>query len=649
MKGGIFLGWIQMLEKTYDACESIVGKKVNEDPILLPISHSTANAQLEVTIDMDGNFMPALSGIIPKDGEDKITIIPVMASSRSGKQSSPHALGDKLCYVAGDYSLYTNEDKTEYYNDYLNNLRKWTMSEFSNKWLQCVYIYLKKATLIQDLIKAKVLVLSEGGLLSECENKIQSIAQKEAMVRFAVWDSGEKHELWKEPEMYQSFIEYYKTNLCNYNIDYVTGERMSCSEKHPWKIRNSGDQAKLLSANDTSGFTYRGRFANREQAARIGYETSQKAHNALRWLLARQGKYIDGEMTVVWKLPQNLKEKDSNLALDVVDLFGDTQETFLADFDWAAECRDEDDIELDRKFAEKLNQAMAGYRAKLQPDDEVIILSVDAATTGRLAVTYYQEVPGNEFIDRVLHWHQNCTWPRWIKLHETKKWVFINNTAPSPNEIALAAYGTEQEKGYLACSDKLKKTTIRRILPCIIGLSPKIPADIVKAAVNRASNPQAYSSFVWQNCVAPVACAMIKYNEFDGKVNSMELEKDRSYLFGQLLAILEKVEERALYLQESKTDDRLTNAKKMWNVYTRRPAITYERLYSHIVRAYLKRLNPGARAKIENKIMQIINVLRETDGFNNNPLNERYLLGYYEEREKLIKSKGEKSNEGGEE
>ena len=49
----------------------LLEKKVNEDPILLPISHSTANAQLEVTIDMDGNFMPALSGIIPKDGEDK--------------------------------------------------------------------------------------------------------------------------------------------------------------------------------------------------------------------------------------------------------------------------------------------------------------------------------------------------------------------------------------------------------------------------------------------------------------------------------------------------------------------------------------------------------------------------------------------------
>ena len=73
------MGWIQMLEKTYDACEAIVGKKVNEDPILLPISHSTANAQIEVTIDLKGKFMPALSGIIPKDGEDKITIIPMEA------------------------------------------------------------------------------------------------------------------------------------------------------------------------------------------------------------------------------------------------------------------------------------------------------------------------------------------------------------------------------------------------------------------------------------------------------------------------------------------------------------------------------------------------------------------------------------------
>ena len=139
--------------------------------------------------------MPALSGIIPKDGEDKITIIPVTEDSASRSNGScPHALCDKLCYVAGDYSLYTNKDKTEYYNDYINSLRKWTSSEFSNKWLQCVYLYLKKATLIQDLIKAKLLVLAEDGFLSENENKIQSVAQKDPIVRYPVWEKGVNHE-----------------------------------------------------------------------------------------------------------------------------------------------------------------------------------------------------------------------------------------------------------------------------------------------------------------------------------------------------------------------------------------------------------------------------------------------------------------------
>lgn len=132
----------------------------------------------------------------------------------------------------------------------------------------------------------------------------------------------------------------------------------------------------------------------------------------------------------------------------------------------------------------------------------------------------------------------------------------------------------------------------------------------------------------------------------------MELEKDRSYLFGKLLAVLERMEEEAIYSKDSKVDDRLTNAKKLWNVYTRRPAVTYERLYSHITRAYLKTLHAGARRKRENEMMHIVNTLQGINGFNNNRLDEKYLLGYYEEREKLMNSKNEKKadeNEGGEE
>ena len=47
--------------------------------------------------------------------------------------------------------------------------------------------------------------------------------------------------------------------------------------------RNSGDRAKLISSNDSANFTFRGeRFSDAGQALRIGYETTQKAHSALR-------------------------------------------------------------------------------------------------------------------------------------------------------------------------------------------------------------------------------------------------------------------------------------------------------------------------------------------------------------------------------
>ena len=35
---------------------------------------------------------------------------------------------------------------------------------------------------------------------------------------------------------------------------YATGKVTECSYKHPNKIRNAGDKAKLFSANDESGF-----------------------------------------------------------------------------------------------------------------------------------------------------------------------------------------------------------------------------------------------------------------------------------------------------------------------------------------------------------------------------------------------------------
>ena len=59
-------------------------------------------------------------------------------------------------------------------------------------------------------------------------------------------------------------------------LDYLTGEMHTASYLHSKKIRNEGDGAKLISSNDESNFTFRGRFSQKEQAFAIGSVTSQK-------------------------------------------------------------------------------------------------------------------------------------------------------------------------------------------------------------------------------------------------------------------------------------------------------------------------------------------------------------------------------------
>lgn len=84
------------------------------DETNLSYSHSTFNAQIEVMLDEEGNFLGSKK--LDK-GPDIVTIIPVTEDSAARSSGiAPHPLCDKLCYVAGDYALYTGDQKKkEYY------------------------------------------------------------------------------------------------------------------------------------------------------------------------------------------------------------------------------------------------------------------------------------------------------------------------------------------------------------------------------------------------------------------------------------------------------------------------------------------------------------------------------------------------------
>lgn len=613
------MSWINSLYETYNNCLDVVGVIDNDETVLLPISHSTQNAQIEITIDMNGNFKRANK----VDKKDAVTIIPVTEDSGSrGNGNFPHPLCDKLCYIARDYSHYNKKkDMSEYFNTYIGQLGKWCNSEFAHEKAVAVWRYLSKSNTIKDLIDEKVLEFDDKGALSDKVNKIQGLSQLDSFVRFIVQnDENNKTEskVWKDKSLYNSFIKYYNKTKIELDNCYITGELVPCSDKHPSKVRNSGDKAKLISANDSSGFTYRGRFTEKNQAASVGYEASQKAHNALRWLIQKQGYTRDGAAIVSWAING---AEIPNPCDDTDDLFEEVSDN---------------NVDTAISYAKRLNKAIDGYRVDLTTSTKIVVMAVDAATTGRLSITYYREINGSEFLDRILEWHLQCSWKHFYKKNEEGYYAFIG--APSPREIAITAFGIDQN-GMLKANDKLIRSTVERLLPCIVD-GRKIPYDIVNAAFNNATRPMAMTPYNWQRVLSNTCAIIKKYRyEKNKEVWNMALDlnnRDRSYLFGRLLAVADMAESITYEYGEK----RETNAKRYMNIFSKRPAKTWKIIAERLI-PYFNKMHVGQRLNYENMINEIASMF-EDGAFNNEALSELYLLGYYCQSD-FMKSKKDKN------
>lgn len=628
------MAWLKTLAETYDACSDLVGVVKNDQPVLLPLSHSTFNAQIEVMIDAEGNFCGSKK--LDK-GSDIVTIIPVTEDSatRSGKTPPPHPLCDKLCYVAGDYTLYTGDEKEKYYEAYMKQLWDWVESEDTHPMVQSVYRYLEKRSLIQDLVRDHTLELDEENRLTDII-KIQDSGQTGANVRFVVF-GNEIPWVWQNQSLYEKYSRYYKRKNGETRLCYVTGNWESCSEKHPSKIRNSGDMTRLISGNDKKGFTYRGRFTAKNQVVSIGYEVSQKAHNALKWLIQKQGYTRDGSAIVCWMTNRDMQipdmMRDSINAYYVMDDFNFDD---IDELEWGNTYKHD----TGKYFAEQFNRAVNGYARKIKVDDRVAVIALDATNKnkGRLSITYYDEMGAKQYMNALLYWQQHCAWKRSVKVgsFEDDKKRITCEFSPAPRDMALAAFGTQksQKSKRLEADSKLLRTAVNRLLPCITKPGVKIPEDFIRAAARRASMPQSMSDFVWHNDVLCVVCAMIRFNyERGGGTMSTFLEDnvgDRNVLFGRLLAVYDYMEQRAMFGYDENgkpKEGRTTNAKRYWNVYSSRPAKTLKTIKQNLI-PYEKRLSDFELRRFEEWTGEIMAYLAG-EGFDNKPLSEMYLPGYY--------------------
>ncbi|MGG1553026.1 type I-C CRISPR-associated protein Cas8c/Csd1 [Paenibacillus ferrarius] len=614
------MSWLLNLYETYKANLGRVGeieKKRNEQEYtLLPVSHTTQTAHIEVRVTEDGEYHSA--SVIDK--QDAITLIPCTedSASRAGAVIAPYPLHDKLSYVAGDYVAYGGEiKKEEPFSHYIRNLEAWANSPYAVDKVKSIYRYVSKGRLIQDLVeKDQILHVDANGRLIDKWDKIEGAApkifsavageQSSAFVRFTVYSpSQELDEVWKDKEMYDSFVQFYRGQLGEPELCYVSGERLPATDKHANKIRNAGDKAKLISSNDKSGFTYRGRFSLPQEAASISYDVSQKAHNALKWLINRQAKIIDQRVFLVW----------GNDELDIPE--GD-EDSFDLNSESATEpIRKSHTYE---ELAVEVAKAFDGYRNRLSTKANINILVLDSATTGRMAVLYYRNLQPHFYLDRLTYWHSTCIWLHRYRKNDTGEYIEFVGT-PATKDIAFAAYGPRAD-------DKIVKGLKERMLPSVIDMRD-IPRDIVNSAFHRASSPESMDKWEWEKTLS-IACALINQKERLSVALDYE-NPDRNYLFGRLLAVADVLERRALG-----DEKRSTNAIRYMNAFQRHPERTWTTIQASL-QPYQARM--GREATYWNKIIDEIGSRFKIEEFNNNPLTGLYLLGFYSQRHELYQKK----------
>lgn len=643
------MSWMQKLYRTY---ESILEQGVTDDAKpLTPVGHTIQNAHIVIVIDGQGNFQTARV-MSPKTA----ILLPVTESSesRSGTKPPPHPLADKIQYVARDYIDYGGS-KSAFFEEYFTQLKQWCDSEFCHPKVVAVLNYVAKGNVIADLVKAGVLMLdSDGKVLNKWEAEgdappIFSVLPKTkgeiefgaALVCWQVEISGDvQSRTWEDSSVRQSWIDYVSEGDSEKGFCFIQGKEAIVSTLHPAKLRHTGDKAKLISSNDKSGYTFRGRFATAEEAASVSADVSAKAHSALRWLISRQGIRNGDQVTVAWAIsgkPVLSPMKDISTELDWADMdnwdisavenpdeFSSQTSSEQPSPDWS--------VNIGQAVARIIKKKLHGYQAELKEHEQISLIMLDSATPGRMALTYYQEFLPADYFANLDAWIDDFSWyqrysievPNGKKTDKRTQWRFV---PPSPYSIAEAVYGK-------SLSDTLKKQLYARLLPVIAGgTSVPIPEDLVQKSFQAACNPNGCENWEWQRNIG-VACALYKgwrarhHDLSQRRTYPMSLDTQncsRDYLYGRLLAVAENTESYALYLAGEK---RATTAERYMQRFAEHPFATWRNI-ELALKPYQERLRNNGKDTGAQAIGEIMELFATDDFTCDDKLSGEFLLGYH--------------------
>ena len=654
------MSWMQKLYRTY---EYVQEQGLNDEDLALPF-HMSKAVHLKVILNDKAELVGAERFEVKKQVPIQVT---EKSSKRAGSTIASYALHDGLQYIAktaGNYLTIeylskvaekdngkkwkeflagTDEDKQKFadtekakYKDcfefYEKQLSGWT--EFGNlKEINIVLQYIQKGSLIEDLLEKQIFSFKDN-ILSAGKDDPFSLT-----IVWAVEMSNDPHsDLWSKNSIKKQWIKYQESQSGEESeqpeLCYITGERDYAAKAYP-KIEGN---AKLVSANDTSGFTFLGRFLSDKQAVALGRDVSQKAFNMLKWLIKRQGIRNGDQVTVAWAIsgkpvPSPMKDISSEIDWDNLDIsavenpdeFSSQTSSEQPSPDWS--------VNIGRAAAQIIKKKLHGYQAELKGHEQISLIMLDSATPGRMTLTYYQEFLPADYFANLDAWIDDFSWYQRYSIEQpnAKKsdkkktlWAFV---PPSPYSVAEAVYGK-------SLSDTLKKQLYARLLPVIAGgTSMPIPEDLVRQSFQVACNPNRCENWEWQRNIG-VACTLYKgwrarhHDLSQRRTYPMSLDtqnRSRDYLYGRLLAVAENTESYALYLAGEK---RATTAERYMQRFAEHPFATWRNI-ELALKPYQERLRNNGKDTGAQAIGEIMELFATDDFTCDDKLSGEFLLGYH--------------------
>lgn len=591
---------MELLYQTYEYAYRKEDRSLMENYLM---SQTMASAPIVLWITEKGEF--ANAAYLTDKEKQKISIpCTEKSAGRSGTNPVPHPLFDKLLYLAGNADARgINNQKA--HETYMHNLKDWCESSYGNRYVKTIYAYLEKNTLLWDLEGAGILDFTEEKELKKRLNEVVRIGIRR--------DFQTDLELWRENEIREDFCRYLGNGQENRSFCYISGKEGTISENHPKSIWNLKANAKLISANEKAnrGLVYSGRFETANQAVQVSYETSQKVHNALKWLIQKQGKMIGDKLLVAWGMDGG----DFKNVIEGTDFFFDEEEEDAVMT-----------VDTQAEFAYRLEKAIFRQEQDLKHNEKVGFLVLEAATPGRLSISYYQEFTSVQYLSLVQAlkaWHEEHAW-YYDSFDSGKKTRVRKIMCPSLYSIALFAEGVDRSDK-MDADQKILGNTMTRLLPCVLE-GKAIPSDIRRKLLIKAHYPLNYKEQNWRKLIK-ITCSILR--EQYREVGTMDVNKDSKdihYNYGRWLAAAHEIERRALWKSGG---ERETNALRLFTKFAEHPN-KYMMVIQKKIQIYEEKLGDKANwlRKVKREISANLtqNPLEELMGTRD--LDGRMILGF---------------------